>query len=63
MPFSVEVAKDTCKLGSGEECCKYLLLGPDGFECAKTDEKMKLTIDLRDNMVAKGDCCEGVENV
>ena len=27
--------KEICKIGQGEECCRYLVLGPQGFECGK----------------------------
>ena len=27
--------QNVCKIGQGHECCRYLLMGPKGFECAK----------------------------
>jgi len=30
----------TCKLSKGEECCGFLILGKDGFECAKSSEEL-----------------------
>ena len=51
---------EQCKIGQGVDCCRYLVVGPKGFEC------MKMTVQGRDmingrveNMVAKGDNCEG----
>lgn len=31
--------KDICKIGQGHECCRYLLMGPKGFECGKMDDR------------------------
>ena len=28
-------AKDICNLGKGDECCAFLVVGGDGFECVK----------------------------
>lgn len=53
--------ENICKIGQGEECCRYLLCGPNGFECAK-HSKLKNIIDQRANsnlMAAKGNNCEG----
>jgi len=30
--------KNVCKIGQGHDCCRYLLAGKDGFECAKMTE-------------------------
>ncbi len=27
--------KDVCKIGQGNLCCRYLVVGKDGFECVK----------------------------
>jgi len=27
----------TCRLGQGEECCAFLVVGVDGFECIRMD--------------------------
>lgn len=53
-----EKAKTICKLGKGSECCKFLVCGPGGFECAKLTS-MRKHIEDRTNMNAKGDNCEG----
>lgn len=52
--------RDTCKIGQGNSCCRYLVCGANGFECSKLTT-MKETIDLRvDSMTAKSDNCDGV---
>ena len=58
--------KAVCKIGQGEDCCRYLLVGGNGFECGKVDQQTKSTIDLRveiGGMLSKGDNCEGIENL
>ena len=57
-------AKDICKLGQAEDCCRYLMVGGNGFECAKLtslkadiDEKVKAG-----KFNAQGDNCDGREN-
>lgn len=53
---------NVCKIGQKQECCRYLMGGPNGFECAKLSEFMKSTIDARAHeMNAKGDNCDGME--
>lgn len=54
-----EHVEKVCKVGQGKECCRYLMAGPDGFECAKGTGFAK-HIDLRvHTMTAQGDNCEG----
>jgi hypothetical protein len=55
-----EHVKNVCKIGQGAECCKYLLLGSGGFECAKISE-WKEVVDKAWNSTktAQGDNCEG----
>ena len=51
-----------CKLGQGHDCCRYLMLGPEGFECGKHGEFSKY-FDQQvagGKMVARGDNCDGV---
>ena len=58
-----EYVMNTCKLGQGAECCRYLTMGIDGWECAKNKPLARI-IDERfkaDMMNAQGDNCEGVE--
>lgn len=53
----------TCKIGQEAECCRYLLAGSDGFECAKVNPILKLVVDKDwaiNEHVAQGDNCEGV---
>ena len=58
--------KDVCKIGQGNDCCRYLVMAPTGFECAKLDLSLKLTLDQRvriGSMNAKGDNCPGQVNL
>jgi len=57
-----EFVMKTCKPGHKEKTCRYLLVGLSGWECGKTNEKMKKILDGKDDMVARGDNCEGVGN-
>jgi hypothetical protein len=53
---------DACAIGTGSKTCSYLLLGANGFECAKENPGMKTLIDERrrsGTMSAKGDNCSG----
>lgn len=55
--------KNTCKLGLGNDCCRYLVGGTKGLECAKLTS-LKLTIDQRvdsKSFTARGDNCDGLE--
>lgn len=55
-----QYAPDLCKVGQGEKCCRYIVMGSKGFECMKIDPDMKKVLDARVNsMGAKGDNCEG----
>ncbi len=54
-------AKEICKVGQGEECCAFLMMGANGFECAK-GTRAHAIINLRlaeGTMNAKGDNCDG----
>ena len=54
---------DVCKIGQGNDCCRYLIVGGKGFECAKLTT-IKATIDARvaaNTFTAKADNCEGKE--
>ena len=54
-----KILKDICKMGQGADCCRYITVGPDGFECAK-GTTLQATLDQRVGiMVAKGDNCDG----
>jgi hypothetical protein len=53
--------KNVCKIGQGSDCCRYLMMGPKGFECAKHTE-LKTLLDKRvmlKTITAQGDNCEG----
>jgi hypothetical protein len=53
--------EEVCKFGKGEEVCRYLVFGGEGFGCAKANP-LRETIDKRSEagtMGAKGDNCEG----
>jgi len=37
-----------CRIGQGHECCRYLMMGPKGFECAKVAGiRVKALLDQR----------------
>ncbi len=58
--------KDVCKIGQGAECCKYLVMGGNGFECMKFNRLNKAVIDAswsEFDHVAQGDNCPGKENL
>jgi hypothetical protein len=51
-------------MGQGKDCCRYIVMGGGGFECAKVDPEMKRVLDRRVmTMVAQGDNCEGVTDL
>lgn len=54
-----DFVKQTCKLGQMADCCKYLMMGAGGWECAKIVPTVKVHIDQRTDMNAKGDNCPG----
>lgn len=57
----IEYAKEICKMGQGQECCRYLTMHPDGFSCEKHGELRKY-LDCRviaGTITSRGDNCEG----
>jgi hypothetical protein len=38
-----------CGAGRGHDCCRYLVAGGDGFECARVSPGLKKTLDDRGN--------------
>lgn len=61
MILEMPYVKFTCKIGQGHDCCRYLVMGTGGFECAKLTE-MKGLLDKRVNdhtITARGDNCDG----
>jgi hypothetical protein len=56
-----EYTKEICKPGQMKKTCRYLLMGPKGWECGKTDPRTKVSIDNRvASMSAQSDNCDGV---
>ncbi len=54
--------KDTCKMGQGEACCRFLTIGDDGWSCAKLTllaGHMNPRVAMN-TMTARGDNCDGV---
>ena len=43
--------KEICKIGQGVKTCRYILVGKDGFECAKDTDCGKVI----DGKVARGE--------
>lgn len=57
-------ARMVCKIGQGHDCCRYLVMVPNGWSCAKHTE-LRAYLDQRvatKNMVARGDNCIGRGN-
>jgi hypothetical protein len=58
--------QNVCKIGQGDSCCRYLVVGSKGFECMKTSPDNKAVIDrawASTPHVAQGDNCEGVTDL
>ena len=56
-----EYVRATCKPGTAD-CCRYLTMSPDGWECAKTNPGLKAHLDARvaaNDIRAVGDNCDG----
>ena len=52
---------EICKIGQGISCCRFLVVGPKGFECVKFTEHRHL-LDFRaatGTMTAQSDNCDG----
>ena len=59
-----QMARQTCKIGQGHTCCRYLFAGPAGLECGKLNPEMKSYADQRvatGSFTAQGDNCDGIE--
>jgi len=53
--------KDICRVGHGEQCCRYLTMAPSGWSCEKLTGMGRM-IDQRvahGKMTARGDNCPG----
>ena len=61
MKIPDEHLREVCKIGQGNECCRYILCGRNGFECGKRDTLKKFIDDqvLGNEMAAQGDNCDG----
>jgi hypothetical protein len=54
--------ESVCKVGQGKECCKYLIMAMNGWECMKTVPADKKLIDdfySDSTHNANGDNCNG----
>lgn len=51
--------RSLCRVGQGSDCCRYLAVGPTGWSCEKLTP-LAMHIDAREDMVARGDNCEGL---
>lgn len=54
--------KTVCGIGQGHKCCRYLVCGQYGFECAKHHTLLKQELDRRvatETIHARGDNCAG----
>ena len=61
IPMDNSYIKSVCKIRT-TDCCRYLIMGGDGFECANLNPGLKKTIDERADsgkMNAIGKNCEG----
>ena len=54
--------KKICKIGEGSRCCRYLMAGKDGFECAHSTPLAKVLDDRAEakTMIATSINCDGV---
>jgi hypothetical protein len=58
------IITNTCKVGQGAACCRYLTMGSRGWVCCKTNRSLKRAVDQRaSSMKAKGDNCAGVRDL
>lgn len=52
--------QDTCLIGQGERCCRYIMVDGDGFFCAKNDPDGEAIIARSlAGMTSQGDNCKG----
>ena len=58
-------AHRVCRIGQGNACCRYLVVGSGGFECAKFSS-LRQTLDNRvaaGSITAIGDNCDGNKDI
>jgi len=63
--LDLEYVKQTCKIGQGKSCCRYLVMGANGFECGKLERTLRDALNKRvasNTIVAQGDNCDGLDN-
>lgn len=56
--------RDICKIGQGAECCRFLVGGSQGFECAKHIPSLASHLNMRvliEDIVARGNNCDGLK--
>lgn len=61
--ISIERLVNTCRVGQGAACCRYIVSGGDGVECAKHEPDLNRQINERIKeglFIAQGDNCEGL---
>lgn len=57
----LEYVKETCKMGQGHDCCRYLTMHPDGWSCEKRGS-LRNYLNYRvvtNSITARGDNCPG----
>lgn len=59
--ISEDTLRNVCKISQGAACCRYISCGPSGFECEKHSAFKSIIDGNINNMVAKGDNCEGLK--
>lgn len=60
----IDWAKEVCKMGQKQDCCRYLAMSVGGYSCEK-HSLLKSYIDRRvmnGGMGARGDNCEGKDS-
>ncbi len=55
-----DTLKEVCKMGQAADCCRYIIVGERGIECAKGTVWQDIVDGNIKNMVAQGDNCEGI---
>ena len=59
--ISNEHLREVCRIGQGNDCCRYLICGKNGFQCSK-HSNLKSHLDAMvtsTKMTAQGDNCDG----
>lgn len=41
---------NVCRMGQGADCCKFLTMGIDGFQCARTNAFLEAMLYAREDM-------------